>query len=79
MRTILTKLNATLLTDQSLGIAGLSESGKTTFCQTIGTHTGVFTEIRVRLAETGVLRVKDAALTKILNVLGVMEEVITRK
>jgi excinuclease UvrABC ATPase subunit len=102
------KLNATLPTDQSLGIAGLSGSGKTIFCQTIGeeskkrlvsllpkaeyqylfpeimetnisaikmeemplvlflgkssissnprstigTHTGVFTEIRVRLAET---------------------------
>ncbi|MDM5155246.1 ATP-binding cassette domain-containing protein [Bacillus sp. DX1.1] len=101
------KLDAALPTDQSLGIAGLSGSGKTTFCQTIGeeskkrlvsllpkaeyqylfpdimetnfsainmeemplvlflgrssissnprstigTHTGVFTEIRVRLAE----------------------------
>jgi len=101
------KLDAVLPTDQSLGIAGLSGSGKTTFCQTIGeeskkrlvsllpkaeyqylfpdimetnfsainmeemplvlflgrssissnprstigTHTGVFTEIRVRLAE----------------------------
>jgi len=30
------KLNATLPVDQSLGIAGLSGSGKTTFCQTIG-------------------------------------------
>jgi excinuclease UvrABC ATPase subunit len=30
------KLDATLPSDQSLGIAGLSGSGKTTFCQTIG-------------------------------------------
>lgn len=30
------KLDAALPTDQSLGIAGLSGSGKTTFCQTIG-------------------------------------------
>ncbi len=30
------KLDASLPTDQSLGIAGLSGSGKTTFCQTIG-------------------------------------------
>ncbi|MGF6951849.1 excinuclease UvrABC ATPase subunit [Neobacillus sp. B4I6] len=30
------KLNAALPADQSLGIAGLSGSGKTTFCQTIG-------------------------------------------
>ncbi|MBT2727579.1 ATP-binding cassette domain-containing protein [Bacillus sp. ISL-75] len=30
------KLDAALLADQSLGIAGLSGSGKTTFCQTIG-------------------------------------------
>lgn len=101
------KLNAALPTNQSLGIAGLSGSGKTTFCQaigeeskkrlvsllpkaeyqylfpkimetnfsaikmeemplvlflgrssisanprsTIGTHTGVFKEIRVRMAE----------------------------
>ena len=101
------KLDAVLPVDKSLGIAGLSGSGKTTFCQTIGeeskkrlvsllpkaeyqylfptimetnfsaikmeemplvlflgkssissnprstigTHTGVFTEIRVRLAE----------------------------
>lgn len=30
------KLDAGLPTDQSLGIAGLSGSGKTTFCQTIG-------------------------------------------
>ena len=30
------KLDTTLPTDQSLGIAGLSGSGKTTFCQTIG-------------------------------------------
>ncbi len=30
------KLNAVLPVDKSLGIAGLSGSGKTTFCQTIG-------------------------------------------
>jgi len=30
------KLDVSLPTDQSLGIAGLSGSGKTTFCQTIG-------------------------------------------
>lgn len=30
------KLDATLPVDQSIGIAGLSGSGKTTFCQTIG-------------------------------------------
>jgi excinuclease UvrABC ATPase subunit len=30
------KLDAALPADQSLGIAGLSGSGKTTFCQTIG-------------------------------------------
>jgi excinuclease UvrABC ATPase subunit len=30
------RLDAALPEDQSLGIAGLSGSGKTTFCQTIG-------------------------------------------
>ena len=30
------KLDATLPVDKSLGIAGLSGSGKTTFCETIG-------------------------------------------